>query len=176
MNKLPENYLLEYIMRKSKKDFPTWEDVNELKIAAKQMIGIMCESSNEAKAFELFDGNLKRIKYDIFPIGVMVSFIHPDHPTIMVSGYSLCNLAAGDEFDYLCEDRRAFLYKEAKGLGKTIAMDRAIKWVESNSIKGKEYLVPSSIKKQFKDFVLRSQRYYKDKVLPIWLAKFLELS
>jgi len=174
MDTLPEKYLLQYIVKKTKKKQFTSQDINEIKQSTEKMIGVMCECGDESKAFEVINDTLEHIKYSSKKIGVMISFVHPEHPTMMASGWSLCNLSADDKFDCILIDRDNIkgigLYEPAEGIGKHIAVGRAIEWAEVD----KMYSIPDSIKQQFKDFVLRSQRYYKDKVLPIWVSNFLD--
>lgn len=182
MDELPKQYLLEYVTKRTKKDHPTWPDINELKIAMEQSIGIMCESSNEDAAMNLFDEKLEKIRYDVFKIGLMVSFIHPDHPDIIAIGFSLCNLSAYDKFDYIISKVRTLeqviaaegrtLYEEAEGFGKHIAVGRALSWCYTST--KKQYKVPESIKHQFRNFALRSKRYYKGKRFPTWIEVFLD--
>ena len=174
MDDLPKKYLLEYITKKKKKDNPTWQDVNELCVAKDQMIGEIYESGDGE---DYFDKALKRIKYDVEKIGLMVSFANPDLEGMLAIGYSLCNKKAQDKFDYqitrLGMNMGPVGYFEAPGFGFHIACGRAEDWGTRKVKRTKIYSVPESIKAQFIKFILRSQRYYKDKQTPEWIYNFL---
>jgi len=168
---LPEKYLLQYIIKRTKKDYPTWQDVNELNNAAEKMMTIAFESGEES--FGEFNKTLERIKFDRKRIGVMVSYVHPDQPDLIAIGYSLCNLSARDKFDYQLANV-PLVYVEAEGFGFHIACGRAESWAVTDILTAEvNKRVPASIQKQFIDFINRSQRYYKDKYIPAWVTQFL---
>ena len=163
----PKKYLLQFIVKKTKKTEPTWQDVNEL------LGAFMKEHCTDPDIREKnFNEALERIKFSRKKIGVMVSFVHPDYPDMMAIGFSLCNFSADDKFDYQLMGI-PMVYVEAEGFGKHIAFGRAEEWSGPVSVLRKSYSIPPSIKQQFHDFVLRSQRYYKDKTLPGWVVDFL---
>ena len=151
-------------------------DVNELNNAAEKMMTIAFASGEET--FEAFNDTLERIKFDRERIGVMVSFVHPDQPDMVAVGYSLCNLKAGDKFDYQITHLGLSMgpvgYFEAEGFGFHIACGRAMDWATSDiPTTEANKRVPASIRKQFINFIDRSQRYYKDKYIPAWVTQFL---
>ena len=168
MEPCPEKYLKQYIIKKTSKCCPTWQDVNELNHAAEKMLTQAFETGDAS--FEAFNKTLEKIKNDTQKIGVMVSYAHPVHPTVIAIGYSLCNmsLGAGDRFDEIAVERH-LLYKKAEGFGLNIALNRALDWSQMNLEVNKAYHVPPSIKETLKAFCERSQRYYKDRKLPPWV-------
>ena len=164
----PEKYLKQFIIKKTRKCCPTWQDVNELNHAAEKMMIKAFESGDDS--FEAFNKTLEKIKYGREKIGVMVSYPHPVYPTLIAIGYSLCNtsLNAGDRFDEVAVERH-LLYKKAEGFGLNIALNRALDWSEMTLEENKPYHVPPSIKETLREFCGRSQRYYKDRQLPPWI-------
>jgi len=175
MDKLPEKYLLQYIIKKTKKKYPTWQDVNELYIAKNQMVERMYAFDGK---MDCFDNALERIKYDVEKIGVMVSFVHPDFSEMVAIGYSLCNRSAKDKFDFQITNLGDWEmgpvgYFKTPGFGFHIACGRAVDWGTRGVKQDKTYPVPSSIRKQFINFILRTRRYYKDKTAPKWIELFL---
>ena len=169
----PEKYLLQYIVKKRRKPHPTWQDVNELNHAAAKSEELRLAGVES----DIFENYLQKIKYSRERVGVMVSFVHPEYPSLMAIGYSLCNSSrlAGDRFDEIAVERH-LVYKKSKGFGLNIAINRAIDWSVPELLLSKSYPVPSSIKKQLKLFTERSQRYYKDRQLPPWIDSFLKLN
>jgi len=170
MENLPEKYLLQYIVKKKAKKHPTWQDINEVNIAAKKELEEAFESGNE---IDILEKTLKRIKYKTEKIGVMVSFVNPNNTDFISIGYSLCNLSAEDKFDYdavKIDSLDNILYTEVKGLGKQIAFGRAESWKDSHG----NCKIPDSIKHQFLNFILRSKRYYKEKKMPLWVEMFID--
>jgi len=168
MDTLPEKYLLQYIVKKKKKETPTWQDVNELKHAAAKSEELRLAGVES----DIFDKTLERIRYSREKIGVMISFINPEYPNLIAIGYSLVNRPAGDKFDYQVTrlgEIGPVGYFEAEGFGKHIAAGRAEAWSTPELYAKMNYRVPASIKPLFKAFAERSQRYYKDKELPQWV-------
>ena len=171
----PEKYLIQYIVKKTKKTFPNWQDVNELKHSHEKMRSEQFETGD---SFDYFQKTMDRIKYHHERIGVMVSFVHPDYPDIMAIGYSLCNtgIRSGDRFDQQLISH-PFTYIDAIGFGKKIALGRALDWSNPTSfLPGKSYPVPPSIRVQFLNFIERNIRYYKDKKLPDWIVDYMDQS
>ena len=185
METLPDRCILQYIVKKTKKNSPSWQDINELTHAHEKM---MLEQFETGDPFDYFKKAFDRIRSNHERIGVMVSFVHPEYPDTIAIGYSLCNSNAKDKFDYQLYNYPN-TYIKAEGFGKHIAVGRAISWGDPNSRQdksgmttdwsktdieaSKNYLVPPSIKVQFLKFIDRSKRYYKDKNLPEWVLDYL---
>ncbi len=167
----PEKYIIQYIVKKTKKMYPNWQDVNELTHAHEKM---MLEQHETGDSFDYFQKTATRVRYHRERVGVMVAFAHPDHPDMMAIGYSLCNSSfpSNDRFDQVLVSL-PFAYEDAIGFGKTIALGRAADWSGPVSDLTKDYKIPASIKQQFTKFIHRCQRYYKDKVLPAWIETYL---
>ena len=89
-------------------------------------------------------------------IAVFVAGIIEDDPDRIGIGYAICN--PHDLFDY----NPSTLQREP-GFGKNIATDRCVKWADKPVI-----YVPVKIQKQFKQFIERCKKYYKDKEMPAW--------
>lgn len=171
MDTIPEKYIKQYIIKKTRKKTPTWNDVNELRGA------FMKKHNNDSAEREAnFEFAFQRIRDARKRIGVMVSFVHPDYPSIIAIGYSLCNLSAKDRFNHQVINLPPRAYVPAEGFGEHIAFGRAAEWSTPELIVNQSYPVPSSIKSQFRAFILRSHKYYKDKKLPVWAGMFLELN
>ncbi len=165
MDLAPDKTLLQYITKKTRKLYPTWQDINELGHAKEKMIYDLYSNGDTEDYYKIA---LDRVKFDIEKIGVMVSFGHPEFPNLMAIAYSLCNTSV-DKFDYQPINVPITGFMEAKGLGLHIALGRATEWVNTSKI----ISVPPSIKPQFIKFIDRSQRYYKDKDVPAWVTRFL---
>ena len=97
-----------------------------------------------------------------YPIGVFIAGVHPEDETKTIIGFSLCHKY--DEFDVVD-------FKRMKGHGKNMAFVRAIRWADREEVE-----VPFSIRKDFKQFVRRCQKYYKDKEIVIWAFRIDEFS
>lgn len=169
-----EKYILQYIVKKTKKSFPNWQDINELTHSHEKMRGEQFETGDSV---DYFQKTMDRIKYHHERIGVMVSFAHPYYPDIMAIGYSLCNtsLRSNDRFDRQLLSP-PFTYIDSIGFGKNIALGRALDWSVPNVELKKHCTVPPSIKVQFLKFIDRSIRYYKDKKLPEWIEAYLKMT
>ena len=168
----PEKYIMQYVVKKTKKMFPNWQDVNELNHAHEKM---RTEQFETGDSFDYSQKTMNRIKYHHERVGVMVSFVHPDYPDIMAIGYSLCNSGpkSSDMFDRQLI-QLPFTYADNIGFGKNIALGRALDWSQPGNPSDKIYTVPHSIRCQFLNFIDRSTRYYKDKKLPEWILPFIE--
>lgn len=176
----PEKYIMQYIVKKTKKLCPSWQDVNELTHAHEKMINQLTAGDS----FDYFQKTMKRVRYHREKIGVMVAFVHPDHPDIVAIGYSLCNTGfkSNDKFDHRIislPPKDIFgphhvtlpvVYSKADGLGKNIALGRAAEWSAPDGFLSEGYIVPPSIKDQFLKFIERCRRYYKDKQMPEWIV------
>jgi len=174
----PENFLLQYIVEKYKKPFMTSQDMNELYQAGLRMgkeIALALESEGPdyslEKEFTIFTKIRDRLKYRYQKIGIFISFVHPDEKNLIAIGYSLCNTKKMDEFDKILSRGKDGLlaYRDYPNLGLKIATGRAIRWAVGNE----RYVVPVSIHKQFLNFAERSNRYYKEQILPQWVQNFI---
>jgi len=76
-------------------------------------------------------------------------------------GFSLCHRI--DRFDYINRKIRA------KGLGRRIAEERAIKWSQDEPVN-----IPSSIEKELQKFIYRCMRFYKNYQFVPWVKNFHE--
>jgi hypothetical protein len=148
--------------------------MNELNHAKEKMLMEIFESGDGE---DYFLKTLERVRLNHEKIGVMVSFVNPEYPDMVAIGYSLVNKKAGDKFDHQITHLGLSMgpvgYFKAEGFGKHIAFGRAEEWSTPEALPERTYTIPPSIKKQFHAFVLRSQRYYKDKTLPGWVANFM---
>jgi hypothetical protein len=175
----PDNFLMQYIVKKKKKSHPSSQDINELYQAGIRMgkeIALALESEGPdyslEKEFDQFEKVKERIKFHRAKVGVMISFIYPTIPSLIAIGYSLCNLTEGDKFDQVLErnEQGIITYRKFPQLGIRIAMGRAIDWADDANPRQ----VPSSIRKQLSMFVNRSNKYYKDQSLPTWALSLLD--
>lgn len=114
--------------------------------------------------------------------GVLFAGIHPANPDKVCIGFSLVHSKL-DRFDYVY-DKSTDSFIRAEGLGRNIAMQRAVKWSNQgiaffdeagdgsipleDADQGACLLVPQSLKKHLKKFIQRCERYYQDKELPPW--------
>jgi len=71
-------------------------------------------------------------------------------------GFSLCHRI--DRFDYI--NRKI----KAKGLGRRIAEERAIKWSQHELVK-----IPNSIEKELRKFIYKCTRFYKHNQFVPWV-------
>ena len=103
-------------------------------------------------------GNKELIQYvrygDRCKKGVFVSFAIGDCVAI---GYALCSNY--DEWDIVDG-------KRIKGFGLELARQRAVKNFYKENIN-----IPVSIQKDFNKFINRSERYFKEKLIPYWVVK-----
>jgi len=162
--------LIKYLYKKEPKMFPTWQDLNNV---AQSALNLQAKEG-KPEARRSFELNLLKAKFNLEKVGMLVSFIHPENDKLVCVGFSLCNTKKYDKFDKI--QIRAFEYRDFPGLSFKIASGRALKWsmFEWLAISPQAPSVPVSITKDFKKFVLRTQKYYKDKQLPKWVTLFLE--
>jgi hypothetical protein len=150
--------------------FPTWQDLNNVVQSA--LISRAKEENPEAvRKFKL---NLLKAKFNFEKIGMLVSFVHPEIEDLVCIGFSICNIKKHDIFDKVQTSK--LTYTDFPGLSFKIATGRAIRWSQKTSLfqSPETPFVPTSISKEFENFVLRSMRYYKDKRFPVWVNLFLE--
>ena len=91
------------------------------------------------------------------PKGVLVAGL-TENGQIAI-GFSLCHRI--DRFDYI--NRKI----KAKGLGRRIAEERAIKWSQHELVK-----IPDSIEKELRKFIYKCTRFYKHNQFVPWVENF----
>jgi hypothetical protein len=125
--------------------------------------------------------------------GVLFCGIDPDDDQSVVIGFTLCNSL--DRFDYIKNQR-------VEGFGLETAKLRADKWkfhtdyfvqetfteeelfhaeegdldlmVYENPDHSSVIEIPPSVMRRLKSFIIRCERYYKDKEFPLWVKKVKE--
>lgn len=109
------------------------------------------------------------------PRGVLFAGVHPENSQMVVVGFSLCHKQK-DRFDKI--KSKSGGVSTVEGLGKNIAARRAVKWAGSHAVTltprsdtdahyGVVH-VPPSIGVDLSLFLDRTQRYFKDKEMPMW--------
>lgn len=91
--------------------------------------------------------------------GYLISFVDPDNPDMICIGFSMCNVKM-DRFDKVNNHR-------IKDYGKFLAIERALKYKHFSNIE-----VPQTVYNLMEKFLIRANRYYKDKDFPEWAEDF----
>jgi hypothetical protein len=179
--------LTQYITRRTKKSFLTLQDLNIIKNRVDEIwkctdpaIWKDTECDKASEVWADYQKTMDGMPYDIERIGVMFADVLPNRwPNQIIIGFSLCHTPI-DQFDYIGDggvDIFMRNYKQKKGLGRSIAFNRACTWAErTTSRRSPDYhanSVPPSIRPELKQFIQRAVKYYQDKELTQWAALFI---
>ena len=96
-------------------------------------------------------------------IGVMVAGPTKDNPNEITFGFSLCNPL--DKYDWITNHKQNNSSMPIKNFGRNLAVKRAIKWANNKT----SPFIPYKIRTEVNNFIIRAEKYYKDRTIPIWL-------
>jgi hypothetical protein len=180
--------LTQYITKKREKNFLTLQDLNIIKKEVDKLWKHYEHATRETvdliesvKVWSEYSKMIDNMSYDIERVGVMFADVLPNRwPNEIIIGFSLCHTPI-DQFDHIGDgglDLFMRNYRQKKGLGRSIAFSRAVKWVEktrANRISPEYYaqIIPASIRPDLKQFIQRAAKYYQDKELTEWAALFI---
>ena len=181
--------LTQYITKSRKKHFLTLQDLNIIKEKVGKIWYHYEHTTQEtvdliesAKVWSEYSKMIGSMPYDIERVGVMFADVLPNRwPNEIIIGFSLCHTPI-DQFDHIGDGGVDFYmmrnYRQKKGLGRSMAFNRAVKWVEKTKAGrlSPEYyvqIIPPSIRPDLKQFIQRAAKYYQDKELTEWAALFI---